>query len=146
MTSPTPSFSKISTLDLSLANNPATRPDLLKQLHHAITKVGFLYIINHGVPDSLITDMIDILPKLFALPPETKEEIALHNSPHFLGYSGDGSETTAGKADRREQFEFATELEATWNEGRPVYERLRGANQVFCLDLSRAGSFEEQSV
>lgn len=42
----------------------------------------------------------------------------------------DGTETTAGRADRREQFEFTTELDATWEEGMPLSERLRGPNSV----------------
>ncbi|TDZ18951.1 putative 2-oxoglutarate-dependent dioxygenase [Colletotrichum orbiculare MAFF 240422] len=124
-----PSFTEIPRLDLSLANDPATEHVLLDQLRHALTDVGFLYVVNHGVPASTISDVIEALPTLFGLPAEAKEEIALSNSPHFLGYSGDGSETTAGKSDRREQVEFATELEDGWSEGLPLRERLRGPNQ-----------------
>ncbi|KAI1855614.1 hypothetical protein JX265_006017 [Neoarthrinium moseri] len=58
-----------------------------------------------------------------------KQAIALENSPHFLGYSGTGSESTGGQSDQREQVEFATELDAIWQEGMPLYERLRGPNQ-----------------
>lgn len=127
---PTGSFSEIPTLDLSLARDPATEADLLAHLRHALTNVGFLYIINHGVPEEAISDVVDALPELFSLPPEAKSEIALSNSPHFLGYSGDGAETTAGKSDRREQVEFATELPSGLEEGLPLRERLRGPNQV----------------
>ncbi|EEP77939.1 predicted protein [Uncinocarpus reesii 1704] len=55
--------------------------------------------------------------------------MALQNSPHFLGYSSLGSETTGGKADRREQVEFATELTAVASNTAPLYEKLRGPNQ-----------------
>lgn len=120
----------IPTLDLGVADNPATRPALLGDLRHAITEVGFLYVVNHGVPDAVVADVIRTLPELFALPSEIKKDVALQKSPHFLGYSAAGTETTAGRADRREQFEFATELEASWVQGRPLYERLRGPNQV----------------
>lgn len=123
-------FDKIPQLDLSLAHISSTKPELLRQLRHALTSVGFLYVINHGVSQKVIGDLTEALPVLFALPAEAKKEIALCNSPHFLGYSGDGAETTAGKADRREQVEFATELTCTWTEGQPLYERLRGPNQV----------------
>jgi len=128
-------FTEIPKLDLSLAD---TNKDLLlSQLRHALTEVGFLYITNYGVPEDVISDLVNILPALFSLPDEVKEQVSLHNSPHFLGYSGDGSETTAGKTDRREQFEFATELSETWTpeNGESLYERLRGPNQVsveFC--------------
>ncbi|KAF9877878.1 hypothetical protein CkaCkLH20_04454 [Colletotrichum karsti] len=127
--SPSQSFTEIPRIDLSLASNPATETVLLDQLRHALTNVGFLYVINHGVPEKVISDVVEALPTLFALPTEAKDEISLRNSPHFLGYSGDGSETTAGKSDRREQIEFATELEDGWKEGLPLRERLRGPNQ-----------------
>ncbi|KAK3358772.1 2OG-Fe(II) oxygenase [Lasiosphaeria hispida] len=122
-------FNQIPVLDLQLADDISTKPQLLAQLRHALIHVGFLYVVNHGVPQTAISDIVNALPDLFSLPPEAKEEVALSNSPHFLGYSGDGTETTAGKADRREQFEFATELDAKWSTAEPLYERLRGPNQ-----------------
>lgn len=127
-------FSRIPVIDLSLASSPTGRADLLSQLRHAVTAIGFLYISNHGVPEKVITDLVDILPVLFALPRKAKDEVELSNSPHFLGYSKVGAEMTAGAKDRREQFEFATELPDRWGEasgsGRPGYERLKGPNQV----------------
>ncbi|KAJ5016481.1 hypothetical protein K4K57_011416 [Colletotrichum sp. SAR 10_99] len=124
-------FTEIPRIDLSLASDPATEPVLLDQLRDALINVGFLYVINHGVPQTTISNVVEALPTLFALPVKAKDEIALRNSPHFLGYSGDGSETTAGKSDRREQVEFATELENVWREGVPLRERLRGPNQGY---------------
>lgn len=123
-------FSEIPTIDLSLASSPATKPELLNQLHHALINVGFLYVSNHGVADNVINDLVQALPELFSLPDAAKDEIALSNSPHFLGYSSVGSETTGGNADKREQVEFATELTASYTEDTPLYERLRGPNQV----------------
>jgi len=123
-------FTEIPVLNLSLAGSPSTRGRLIAELRNALVNVGFLYIVNHGVPDTVISDLINVLPKLFALPPEAKEQVALRNSPHFLGYSAVGSETTAGKADGREQFEFATELQPASRETEPLYEQLRGPNQV----------------
>lgn len=130
-----PSFTSIPRLDLSHADSPSTEPQLLSSLRHALTQVGFLYIENHGVPRHVVSDMQAALPDLFALPPSAKNDVALRNSPHFLGYSGDGAEMTAGTADRREQFEFANELAATWRQDGSLSERLRGPNQV-CLSCS----------
>ncbi|KGO56754.1 Oxoglutarate/iron-dependent dioxygenase [Penicillium expansum] len=110
----TSNFKSIPVLDLSLANSPLTRPKLLQELHHAFTCIGFLYITNHDVPQDVISDLKHALPKLFALDPAEKDKVALHNSPHFLGYS---------------QFEFATELPDLWRVGLPLYERLKGPNQ-----------------
>ena len=128
---PAHSFTSIPVIDLSLAHDVGGKPRLLAELRHALTDVGFLYVVNHGVPPTIVADMVSALPTLFALPREAKEGAALVNSPHFLGYSGDGAETTAGSKDRREQFEFATELDETWAEGVELRERLRGPNQVW---------------
>jgi isopenicillin N synthase-like dioxygenase len=126
------SFTSIPIIDLS----PTTATDKQQQLtnlHHALTSIGFLYIRNHGVPTDAITDLVTALPHLFELPDKSKEQIALHHSPQFLGYSRVGAETTAGNPDYREQVEYATELAQTWTpeNGMPLYERLKGANQVF---------------
>jgi isopenicillin N synthase-like dioxygenase len=124
-------FSSIPILDLSLANSPLTRPKLLADLHHAFTQVGFLYIKNHGVGPSTVESLAAALPSLFDLPAEAKESCALHNSPHFLGYSGFGSEWTASSVDLREQFEFGTPLtkDDIPKNGQP-WTGLYGPNQV----------------
>lgn len=123
-------FSEIPILDLSLASNQPAREELLRNLRTALTDVGFLYVTNHGISESVTTSLVNILPQLFSLPRAAKLQIALENSPHFLGYSDAGSETTAGVADQREQVEFATELSEVWEPGLPKYELLRGPNQV----------------
>lgn len=125
-------FSEIPIIDLSQADDESTKPDLLSSLRYALTEVGFLYVSNHDVPTTVVDGLVKILPTLFELEDKIKKSIALENSPHFLGYSDVGSENTGGKVDRREQFEFATELTAIWHSGLPLYERLRGPNQV-CL-------------
>ncbi|KAM5524150.1 2OG-Fe(II) oxygenase [Fusarium oxysporum f. sp. phaseoli] len=120
---PSQDFTQIPVIDIS-----SPTPQALSNLRTALTEIGFLYISNHSVPTSTITSLINILPELFSLPPEAKQEIALENSPHFLGYSAAGTETTAGKADLREQVELATELERA-PDGAPLYDGLRGPNQ-----------------
>lgn len=126
-------FESIPVIDLSGAAHSATRPAVLRELRHALLNIGFLYISNHGISEKVIDRLRRILPELFALPAEDKRRVALTNSPHFLGYSGAGTEITAGQADAREQFEFATELADDWTEGKPLAERLRGPNQVILI-------------
>jgi len=123
-------FDSIPIIDLAEASSPTTRPHLLGQLHHSLTSVGFLYVKNHGIPDSCVAAMVDLLPTIFRLSDLAKADVTLEQSPHFLGYSSVGSEVTAGKQDAREQFEFATELQNTWRHGQPLYEMLKGPNQV----------------
>jgi isopenicillin N synthase-like dioxygenase len=131
----------IPVLDLGLQYSPH-RDLLLHRLRDALFDVGFLYIKNHGVPESTISNLVDFLPPLFDLPNESKARISKLNSPHFLGYSGFAEETTLGKKDLREQFDFATDLPVVW-ERKPaieeptkrqrdfarLYWRLRGPNQ-----------------
>ncbi|KAK0902270.1 hypothetical protein LTR91_019082 [Friedmanniomyces endolithicus] len=134
-------------LDLSAANDLTRKPELLRQLRRALFDIGFLYIINHGILPSTIDQLTDLLPSLFALPDEDKANLSKLNSPHFLGYSGYAEETTLGKQDLREQFDFATELPVVYSgSGGPtnghlangssngqdfsqLYWRLRGPNQ-----------------
>ncbi|KAH8724123.1 2OG-Fe(II) oxygenase [Phaeosphaeriaceae sp. PMI808] len=115
-------FSSIPVIDLSKADHPESRLKLCRDLKHAVLHIGFLYILNHG-------GLVDVLPRLFELSEQEKRQTALENSPHFLGYSDMGAETTAGKMDKREQYEFATELSDDWNETLPLAERLKGPNQ-----------------
>lgn len=146
--------SSIPILDLSWAENPDKRPHLLKELHSAFFDIGFLYIKNHGVPQSTISSLTDLLPPLFNLSEAERAALSKKNSPHFLGYSGFAEETTLGKQDLREQFDYATELPVVWRDPNtistnalttnghdtngtskeernftPLYWRLRGPNQ-----------------
>jgi isopenicillin N synthase-like dioxygenase len=137
-------------LDLAWAEDPKKKPELLQQLHSALFDVGFLYIKNHGVPQSAISDLTTRLPALFNLPEQDRAALSKMNSPHFLGYSGFAEETTLGKQDLREQFDYGTELpvvhqdraitkdrpnETSQNRYDPqrdftkLYWRLRGPNQ-----------------
>jgi isopenicillin N synthase-like dioxygenase len=126
----TSDFTAIPVIDLEKAKDQDSRPKVLSDLRSAITNVGFLYISHHGIKSAVVQDLIDALPRLFSLAEEEKNEVALANSPHFLGYSAAGAEKTAGKTDQREQYEFATELIDDWKAEKPLSERLRGRNQV----------------
>ncbi|RMD42030.1 hypothetical protein DV735_g3072, partial [Chaetothyriales sp. CBS 134920] len=123
--------SPIPIIDLGKAHTADSKAELLDELRLALLDVGFLYIKNHGVDPRLIQDVTDALPTLFDLPVELKESIALVKSPHFLGYSSFGSETTANSQDHREQFEIANELPDIYKPqtDQPLYLRLQGPNQ-----------------
>ncbi|KAM0798353.1 hypothetical protein BDR22DRAFT_881753 [Usnea florida] len=126
-------------LDLKTAEDPECRELLLEQLRDALFSIGFLYISNHGVPEATISELTGLMPALFNLSDASKAGLSKLNSPHFLGYSGLAEETTQGKCDFREQFDFATELPVVFQEDRnggcrgrdfsKVYWKLRGPNQ-----------------
>ena len=122
----------IPVIDLSKADSGSvSRDELLHDLRDALVDIGFLYVTNHGIEASIIRDIVAVLPTLFALPEAVKARVSLLNSPHFLGYSKFGSETTASVQDEREQFELANELPDVYStsKGGPLYLRLQGPNQ-----------------
>ena len=79
------SFTSIPILDLSLARNADTKAEFLDSLRHALLEVGFLYISNTGIDDTLINDVITQGKAFFRLPQEKKLEIQMKNAPSFLG-------------------------------------------------------------
>lgn len=52
------SFTSIPILDLAQASDPATKPQFLAELRHALMEVGFLYLKNVGIPDELFKQVI----------------------------------------------------------------------------------------
>lgn len=129
-------------LDLSHASSPDLKPALLAELRICLFHTGFPYITNHGISSQTISDLTDKLPSLFDLPETERAALRKLNSPHFLGYSGFAEETTLGKQDLREQFDYATELPVVYQGGKAgksgsdgqrdfsqLYWRLRGPNQ-----------------
>ena len=79
------SFSSIPVLDLSLARNQDTKPAFLESLRIALLDVGFLYIKNTGINDTLIQDVIEQGKEFFGLPEEKKLEVQMKKQPSFLG-------------------------------------------------------------
>jgi len=131
-------FTSLPILDYSLLSSPETRQEFILQLRDAVINVGFFYLSNPPIPPALLASLIDYIPRLFALPQEEKDKIALENTPYFLGYSRLGKEMTHGEVDWREQFDFASPRECIWKEGETPkeYEYLKylGPSQV-CLPL-----------
>ncbi len=66
------SFDSIPILDLSLAQDPATKPQFLEELRHALLEVGFLYLKNVGIPEELTKKVIEEGVAFFGLPDEEK--------------------------------------------------------------------------
>ncbi|KAF8757018.1 Clavaminate synthase [Rhizoctonia solani] len=103
------SFEEIPVLDWSLLSAGAeSRAKFISQLRSAMTEVGFLYLLNPPIDDRLVQSVIDYAPKLFDLPQETKESLAMVNN---------------------EVFDFATPWKGYRNPEGPDYERLWGPAQ-----------------
>lgn len=66
------SFTSLPILDLSLADDPATKPAFLADLRHALMEVGFLYIKNVGISEHLFNRVISEGRTFFDIPLEEK--------------------------------------------------------------------------
>lgn len=66
------SFKAIPILNLSLADDPDTKPAFLAELRHALMEVGFLYIKNVGIPEDLFKKVIFEGRAFFDIPLEEK--------------------------------------------------------------------------
>ena len=66
------SFTEIPILDLSLAEDPETKPQFLSDLRHALMEVWFMYIKNVGIPDALFEQVVSEGKAFFDIPLEEK--------------------------------------------------------------------------
>ncbi|KAI9810626.1 MAG: hypothetical protein M1827_006188 [Pycnora praestabilis] len=122
------SFTSIPILDLSLARKPETKPAFLESLRHALLEVGFLYISNTGIDDTLTQDVICEGKAFFDLPMDVKVKIEMKNAPSFLGYSRLGNEITKFATDWREQIDLSTPHPLPTSSD-PLYANLRSPTQ-----------------
>ncbi|KAF2751166.1 Clavaminate synthase-like protein [Sporormia fimetaria CBS 119925] len=122
-------FKTLPILPLSQALNPETKPQFLADLRHALLNVGFLYLSETGIPDSLVEDVIRECRDFFEkLPLEEKERIEMKNEKSFLGWSRVDNETTAFNPDHREQLDLSTPHPVPGPEA-PLYHNLLAPNQ-----------------
>lgn len=81
------SFTTIPILDLSLARSEDTKAQFLEQLRDALLNVGFLYIENTGIEQSVFDRVCEEGIKFFGLDEDDKLGIEMKNQKSFLGYS-----------------------------------------------------------
>lgn len=81
------SFESLPMLDLDLARDPKSKPLFLSSLRDALLKVGFLYIRNTGLSDTLLQDVVSQGTAFFDLPQEEKLKVQMKKVPSFLGIS-----------------------------------------------------------
>jgi isopenicillin N synthase-like dioxygenase len=71
---------------------------------------GFFYVTGTGVPDAVKLRVERAAREFFALPEETKAEIAMeHGGKAWRGFFPVGAELTSGRPDRKEGIYFGTE-------------------------------------
>jgi isopenicillin N synthase-like dioxygenase len=106
------------------------RKRFLGDLRHAAREVGFFYVTGHDIAPKLLSDVIAVTRRFFALPLHDKCSLDIANSPHFRGYTRVAWERTRGREDWREQLDLGAEESSPPIEGTaPVWMRLHGPNQ-----------------
>jgi isopenicillin N synthase-like dioxygenase len=63
------------------------RKRLAVRIYDACVRVGFFYVKNHAVDESVMENVFGAAKDFFDLPLEDKMEIDLNKSPHFRGYT-----------------------------------------------------------
>jgi isopenicillin N synthase-like dioxygenase len=80
--------------------------EIAAAIRAAATAHGFFYIVDHGIPQSLIDAQYEWAKRLFALPEASKRKISLFNSKAKRGWEAIGDQTLDAEAepDRKESF------------------------------------------
>lgn len=107
----------------------AQRRQWADELCDVCHQVGFLQLVDHGLPDGYLDRYFDALRQFFALPDDTKATIDKRLSRHFRGWERVGAERTNNRVDFREQLDVSTEWPARPADVEPAYLRLDGPNQ-----------------
>ena len=111
-------------IDLSTAaSDPVEFESALLDAAH---RVGFFYLVGHGVPQQQIDEILVLARRFFALPATAKDEISQLKSPQFRGYSRLGGELTNSEIDWREQIDIGPEREVI--DDAEGYWNLQGPN------------------
>ena len=111
-------------IDLSTAaSDPVEFESALLDATH---RVGFFYLVGHGVPQQQIDEILVLARRFFALPAAAKDEISQLKSPQFRGYSRLGGEFTNSEIDWREQIDIGPEREVI--DDAEGYWNLQGPN------------------
>lgn len=113
-------------IDIAALRDGSDPTAVAEALHRASREVGFIYVANHGIPETLIQSARAAALDFFRLPEDRKSEV-LVNDKH-RGYLGQGGATMqiGAKADLKESFIFGYE---DGDGVTPEDHPLRGANR-----------------
>ncbi|MBM3598240.1 MAG: isopenicillin N synthase family oxygenase [Alphaproteobacteria bacterium] len=81
-------FSEIPLIDIGplVAKGADNAPEIVAAIRKACMEVGFMQLINHGVPRPALNRLYGEAQKFFNLPVEERMKVAMANSPYFRGY------------------------------------------------------------
>ena len=105
----------IPVVDLSqfVNGSEAERAAFVEKLGKAFHEIGFVGVINHGIPKQLIDDFYRTANEFFALPVDTKSKYELQGMAGQRGYTSFGKEHAKQStvADLKEFFQIGQEVE-----------------------------------
>ncbi|TDO99932.1 isopenicillin N synthase family dioxygenase [Marinomonas balearica] len=106
------------------------RQNEMALLDKACREIGFFYLVDTGIPQTLISKMMSTAKTYFEKPLEEKMAIDIKNSPNHRGYGGIGEEQLdeVNKADWKETFDMALDIPAD-NPLVAKYPTMYGPNQ-----------------
>jgi len=84
------------------------KADFVQQLGRAFQEVGFVSVMNHGIPDQLIADQYRLVQAFFGLPEEKKRQYEIPGLAGQRGYTSFGKEHAKGSdaPDLKEFFQY----------------------------------------
>ncbi|MEX2630575.1 MAG: 2-oxoglutarate and iron-dependent oxygenase domain-containing protein [Tistlia sp.] len=105
-------FEEVPLVDLAALLDGSDPQGVAREVAEACERVGFLYVVGHGVPGALTEAAFAQARALFDLPLETKERWHIRRSAAHRGYIPLYEENTdpAGTADRKEAFDLGRDL------------------------------------
>ena len=92
------------------AGQPKAVERAARDIHAAFTTVGFLYIANHGLPETVIQDALREAQGFFRQPVEKKREVAINKRHRGFNALGDALMYEATKPDYKEFYTMGLEL------------------------------------
>lgn len=93
------------------SSTPEAKMVTSKKIGEACRDVGFFYIVNHGIEESLQRNLMNHAHEFFRLDLEDKMKISMKKNPlHWKGFFPLGDELTSGLPDMKEGIYFGEEL------------------------------------
>lgn len=81
-------WAELVTLDLSKFDRPGGKEELVKELEHAVTHVGFFYVKNFNISQEEVDRQFALGREFYALPLE--EKLKYHSANDLLGGNYNG--------------------------------------------------------
>lgn len=107
----------------------AEKVRVAEEIGQALSRVGFFYLVNHGIPDDVINRVFASGRRFFAQPDDIKEKVSSRHTDNHRGYFPIGGENVDPRhtRDLKEGFDIGFEGPSTLEN--TTIAGLRGHNQ-----------------